>query len=1009
MKPVHKIFLFLLVLLCMTAAVRAGVLVTDADMARGRRNLQNPLFSHTLSEDYGLATAVNYLLTGNPAMGDSVKKRVEDALAAAKKNLPQIRGAFSDSASAKLYESLVIYDLVSGANLWDIVGRESIRKSMKQILDTYLQYDIYAWNDDSWCLGATAMRLVASSALYSLNFSDDPDFRHYIDHSKQFLEKNLENSIDDYGAWITDSPEYASYAEEYLIITAKAFKNAKVNDYFSNPRLLKVLEHDMNVLLPQQSPHIRGFIMTAGTGNTVSGSTVVLAAADVSGHAPDVASHLLWFWKQCGQPVDPLVLLFADTSNPESMPEGKSTIAGGGNTVLRYDYGSPDESMVIVNFGSADGVPGRELANHSGDGSLSFIWKGIPLIVHDGSSGSSECAEHGMNDAAWRHNIVTRRGLGDTPVLQDTANFPEPALETTFSGTKIPADFYPEGINQFMTTDMADYVSGKVRLPRSDIPPDSYYRHILFLKPDALLVWDQIESSYPLEWNLRMPVETVGAEDNVLHLLTGYDVDLEAHFPGEGSLDYTAVKPEESTTWDWPLLMRAELGTGTITVSFIDLIADALARGPSCGTDLLRNILSQGREPLLTGMIGESREAVDMLSRLKIPCEILTYKDLSETNLSVYNSLVIGAQTSAGIERALAENSAKIASYVREGGSVLWLTPTPLNWQGQYSGKTSFVPATLVPGTCPVSLSKNDINPASDLKIAEDMVWKKPKELSLKTYAEWITKSIGDSAGTADSGGFSKSRSVYPPAAWSESWKVLASVKTSIPGKTYSNTPQAEWTRIRVRHPASRDFFTLFLPHQLQFYPLEIKSRNPGNIVFTDHTTTWEVQAGKTSWTDANLSVRISTVDGIKAIYAFDCTFADAGDTKFTAQAPMSLYFSPLEGAGKILSPDDNSISTQRVSFKIRAGEVNFYDFKGDVWTGRISFVTRISALDSRNVPVEGVRVYVDGRFSGATGKEGVVPVRWVKKAPVVTVRFGGYEAPVDIVPGTSVVRIPPE
>jgi len=215
----------------------AGVLVTEEIIANGKTNLADPIFAEAANETSGVGSAVNYLLTQNPTMKLNAKADILRAVKTAEEQLPRARGLFSDNSSQKLYDSLIMYDIVPEKELFTEIEMESLSTLMKRVLDYYLDKENYAWEDEHWSLGTTAMRILTSCALYALNFQNDPDAERYLEHSTLYFEKNLENSIDDFGAWLPDSQGYAGYAMEYMIITAKALENFTTWDNFSNPRL----------------------------------------------------------------------------------------------------------------------------------------------------------------------------------------------------------------------------------------------------------------------------------------------------------------------------------------------------------------------------------------------------------------------------------------------------------------------------------------------------------------------------------------------------------------------------------------------------------------------------------------------------------------------------------------------------------------------------------------------------------------------------------------------------
>ena len=277
---------FMFVFLCLHSQITfTNVLITQEVVNNGKKNLTDAVFRKAADDQSGLGNAVNFLLTGNPALGHSAKSSLLRSITTAAEYLPEAGGYFTDISSQKLYEALLIYDLIQDSGELTGAEVESLRNYMVHVLDYYLDRENFAWESVHWSLGATAMRIVASCTLFALNFPRSPQSERYLIHSRRFLEKNLTESIDDFGAWITNSPGFADKALEYIIITSKALKNADIYDYFSDSRLRKLLSYEMHLLPPQQCPLVKSTFLVAGSGKTDPGENhgdgAVIAASDI--------------------------------------------------------------------------------------------------------------------------------------------------------------------------------------------------------------------------------------------------------------------------------------------------------------------------------------------------------------------------------------------------------------------------------------------------------------------------------------------------------------------------------------------------------------------------------------------------------------------------------------------------------------------------------------------------------------------------------------------------------
>ncbi|MBT4482278.1 MAG: hypothetical protein HOC71_01210, partial [Candidatus Latescibacteria bacterium] len=562
----------------------------------------------------------------------------------------------------------------------------------------------------------------------------------------------------------------------------------------------------------------------------------------------------------------------------------------------------------------------------------------------------------------------------------------------------VPSDFYPDGISQFFPTDMVDYVSGPVRLSKSDMPASSHYRHFLFLKPDALLIWDQVESSIPLEWNLWVPAQNTWAEDNVLHVETKQDIDLQVYFAGDATLDLITEQYPEKITWDWPLVMRTEYGEGMIVFLCMDLFNHADSGGNKFVTEVFQNILSQKGKPTLAGLITGNSFFRQTLTQLGIPYEILDYEKISTENLSRYSFLAVGDSTSATQDRALCEFGWKIKDYIREGGFVIVMNRSPQKWLSGGISEEGIIPVPLTVGDCAVYLKEDDFK----LALHNDSVWNEPNMITPDSWQQLITGTNSFLSTDSVSGLVSSI-----PVSWSDSWKALASVPQTFEIEPYPDRAYRKPSRIRVRHPASRDFFTLLLPRKTgESYLFDIDRIEPDFFSFADPTTNWEIKAGVTSWTDANLSVYITNSDG-RTLYAFDCMFIQIGTETIQAASPMSIYYSETQDSGYLMTADNNILTFSKGEFKLHAGEMRLSGLlSGNISIERQTFVTGLKVDDERGEPVNLARVYRDARFIGSTDENGAIPIRWTGQPPMIRVHYRGKESLTRLVPGSVVMEI---
>ena len=1004
----RKIILLMLTAVVFTIqSVYAGVLANSEILYNGRKNLADPVFTRSLQLDSGIGLAVRYILENSGIPDQSIKIEILRAALEAQEQLPNAQASVADISSDKLYASLVMYDLVSQTGIFTSDEIASLEKSLTTVLSHYLDSDICNWEDDYWSLGASALRISASCILFAFNFSDNSDAGKYLRHGRQILEKNINESIDSEGAWTANSPGYAGEAIEYIVLSAMALRENGFTNYFSDPRLRDILLYEMHLLPPQQCPQVRNVFMIMGAGQTNPGvnhgGTAVIAATELYPYFPNEASNLIWFWNQCGNPVTPLGLLYIDTSIPYMMPDGNSLLAGNGIAVLRDDFATARESAVFLKFNGLRGISDREGNNHGDQGDFSFIWSGIPFVVHDGYV-QDDYSEDIMNRMAWRHSVVQYESAGNIPIIPETMYKNQHLMQDTSIQGVEPADFYPDGINQFLTTDMIDYVVGEMQPDDYSLNAESYYRHFLFLKPDALLIWDQIESSFPLEWNLWLPVEYAEEENNMLNLYTRNNSGLHIVFAGDDSLEYEIDRPQHEKTWNWPVIMRSDFGRGTVTLLTVDLIGGASADSTGFGIHVLQNILYQQGEPGLIGIIGGDGATAEILAQLRINFNSIEPQELSAIDLSAYNIIIVDDTGSGKQESNLAETIGKIQDFARNGGNIVWMKRTLQKSDVPGMSNRGLVPGMLGFGSATIEFTE-EITP-EDITISDDPVWLKPNLIEPSSWFDWFSSSLPDSSMFGVSGGIS----FDVPVSWSDSWKVLAAVKNTFPVKTYANEAIGEPSRIRVKHPGSKDFFTLFLPRRTgSGYNFNVTGSGPGFVSFADPVTTWEVKAGRTNWTDANLSVKISRENGFPVLYAFDCTYINFESEEISSESPISIYYSAREDRGVIFSPMHTTIRYKGGSIKLHAGEVAFRGLRGNLAIERQSYITMIRTVDSGGYPVASVRAELDGRFAGETDSRGRLPVRWNTIQPQILLNYHGAQTVGSLVPGEMEFRIPVE
>jgi hypothetical protein len=963
-------------------SAHSGLLASPQAVIRGTTNLSDSLFEAGITSE-GLGAAVNACLLGGDSHEQEGMAALMRAVTAAREALPDARGRFEDAASRECYRALLIYDLLPDETPLSPAEHETIRSTLRTVLQRYLSPDLFPWESDQWGLGVAAMRLTASYALYAVNFPADFEAERFRIHALTRFERILAASLDETGGWLPDSPGYTETALEYLIITAKIFSTAGIRDFFSEPRLAGALTAPLKRLPPQQCPLVNGnYRTTNDDGNSrPPGSVAVLAAADLLVYNYEAAANLLWYWDQCGNPVTPLGVLFIDTGIQPVAPQISSGLAGGGTAIMRHNEGEPDESMVTVSFGDARGMPDSDRREHPNSGDFTFIWRGIPLIVPDMGGDGAQRIPEAADKRPWNHSLVLQAGAGDTPAFHEDTSRMSFRSAPGITAPE-PSDHYADGMMQFLDTYLVSYAAGRPEplVPGGDTP---HVRHFLYFKPDALLIWDQVETTDPLEWNLQIHATNVWTEGNVLHADTPLGVELRTHFAGDTSVQLSSDPPSGPITRDLPLIMRARHGSGAMTV-----ITQTLDTNGPLATDLLTAVFADSTgDARPVGILGSSAALASVISA---STDAVPFPEILSPlpDLERYREIVVGDSLSTTGDRMLAEDSWRFTDYIATGGRM-----TVFAGPGGYrftdpSPVPGIAPAPLVMGRHAATLTDSAI-----VVLAPDPLWDATNFITPEGWSAWLTQPSDDTTIPPV---------ITPPVSFSDRWEILAAIRDT---REPDGVTGSQSSRIRVRHPSGRGFMTLLLPMMGSSYQFDVRRIDANAITFADPTTTWEVRTGGADWTNANLSVLINNFDG-RSRYAFDCTSFTVGTSEIRTDRPVSIYYSESTRKCRVMTTGNTTLILPMNELRLQAGELEINDPFGTLGRDsllRTTFLTTVRVEDSAGDPVPWAIVYADGYPVGATDDAGLLPIRWSGGQPILRVYHRGEQYLRRSAPGTVV------
>ena len=643
----------------------------------------------------------------------------------------------------------------------------------------------------------------------------------------------------------------------------------------------------------------------------------------------------------------------------------------------------------------------------------------IPALLTRGAA-SYVWSRRMLDQVDYSHSVVTFDGAGESLAIPEK-KYSGPAVEVnkTIDET-LARDYYPDGVAHFLSTPGFDYASGEVSNWDIGLPAVFNRRHFVFLKPDVLVIWDQIRSSYPLQWNLHIPAENVTNSGNTITLTNREGVRLSIDFLQGKPLDYDIDWPTENIRADWPMVLRCPYGKGMFIFNALDIARQVLDTNHEGARKILENILSYPARPKRIGLIETDGQTEQILKRLGMPCELLDYKALGG-DLSRFDRIVVGHFAVLVRDRDMADYREKLWKYVENGGVCYWAYQYAWGWKPGDSAGTGYFPRTLMVGEGTSVLWGEGIELFRPVTMNSDPIWNRPNSITMKDWDGWAI-------GRPDTFKVMPLYAILPntdrarniPVYYSDHWEVLASAL-----RTYNiNVPQTRshfgpYRWIKVHHQPSEDYFTVLRPYKsgVNSGSTEILKGAETEAIIRQGTDAWRILLGNHPGITGTLTLFRYKADQISSpasnanlaaispaeVFLVDCLEAKAGDLRFRFQNPATLYFnaaansgslSSLEG-GKVTLPwkisrasiSDNFLTCKTaadgVSLNLPAGEYTF-KLSGEAITFELkNHMAQVEIVDTQAKPVRWVHVFRDlsGNyrtiFQGATGPDGRLSLRW--------------------------------
>jgi autotransporter-associated beta strand protein len=350
-----------------------------------------------------------------------------------------------------------------------------------------------------WLENVTAMGLTA------LNFPTHPQAQTWIDAAVRWTQQETDFYFRD-GAGL-ESPRYHEWT---LTLLSKFFVAADrctdATNLWDRAKLKASLEWYLRYSSPRLRVGTAPYTVPAWGDSNYEDTYGMLAvcAPFYMGHDPDFAYRLMGWWRKTGsvqmggwdfntthpQMVDPRL------SDSPAAPFRSTYNQELGQVVMRGETGGTNEFFATFNCGSA----GITHAN-ADNGHLDLFAFGVPVAL------DSMAGPYDDSNATWNRQTMAHNTVRAVP----------PPESTTLRWTS-------GAFQAFGASAIADYAVGDTAYGTvSD-------RHVVMVKGDYMVVWDQISASTYSEWFFHTPALTLEWQDHKVISHTPWAVDLDIHF-----------------------------------------------------------------------------------------------------------------------------------------------------------------------------------------------------------------------------------------------------------------------------------------------------------------------------------------------------------------------------------------------------------------------------------------------------------------------------------------------
>jgi|GEM_PF-3260477 len=400
---------------------------------------------------------------------------------------------------------------------------------------------------DAMCPPNFATEYYTSYGCFGAQFLAHPMANKWVEKAIYAFDMQLKHDYFDSGVYI-ESPNYHHHSFAMLNQLTYCLHAVGAKNYYNHPRFKAQYGYFCDIATPPVLPNddaklmvskirmldhdnIR-FSMIPGNGNTGHNCSDIPLPVDLltgalvyAGVDPELSSRCYHTWVKAGRPVnhhyDTITYLLSDIENysPCYPAEGAdSKVIGGSFVTMRANAGTEGEVYVLVKNG---------FATHHNDfdeGGFTIWAYGSPLCSDYGYHADHGDLKNVPVVSTWQHNCVEFDNKSSGYLAMEVSQSP-----SLFVNEK-SADLLVSNLKCFNLRDSRNITKQYLdqRAPCEEI---NYYRYTLFVKPDYLIIFDNIISCpYAHSWNLHCQSEDVLVEGNEARFRGKFGVDLKAQF-----------------------------------------------------------------------------------------------------------------------------------------------------------------------------------------------------------------------------------------------------------------------------------------------------------------------------------------------------------------------------------------------------------------------------------------------------------------------------------------------